>query len=287
MKEKKKVFIKNYHHIVSPSPWPFLMSIAVSNIAMGIVVYLHKNVPHILLAGMGMVVMIFTLWMRDIVREATFQGAWTRRHCLIMRTGFQLFIASEAMFFFSFFWAYFYGGVSPSIHNGVEWPPSGIFYIKPWGIPFYNTVILVTSGVFATCSHHMLKAGRLEQALKHLHIACLLGGWFTLIQGYEFYTSPFTIACSIYGSSFFLLTGFHGIHVIVGTIFLYVQYQRMRYNHFTRIKHLGLKLAIWYWHFVDLIWLVVYVCVYWWSWWCFGKEAEAIPNPFTFIFGKK
>lgn len=200
--------------------------------------------------------------MRDIVREATFQGAHTLRVITTLRYGFMLFILSEVMFFFSFFWAYMYAAISPSIQIGVTWPPLGIEPINPWGLPLLNTVILVVSGCYVTVSHHSLVGGNLEQALKHLNLTYLAGIVFTAIQYVEFRNSPYTIACSVYGSAFFMLTGFHGLHVVVGTIFLVVQYYRMKYGHFTVNRHLGLECAILYWHFVDVVWILVFFLIY-------------------------
>lgn len=270
----KKLYYKTYHHMVSPSPWPFLMSISVNLTAMGTILFFHKNVPHIMFFGLGLISTIFTLWMRDIVREATYQGAWTRRHYLTMKLGFVLFMGSEICFFGSFFWAYMWNAVSPAVQIGVEWPPVGVYYIAPWGIPMYNTVILIWSGMHAHASLHLIRAGKTYFATKYLHHAILLGVWFMTIQLYEFYTCSFTIACSHYGSAFFVLTGFHGLHVLVGTVFLYVQYHRMRRLHFTKHKYLGLQMGIWYWHLVDGVWIAVWLIVYWYTWWQFGKGAN-------------
>lgn len=259
--------------MVSPSPWPFLMSISVNLTAWGTILFFHKNVPHIMFLGLTFIVAIFSLWMRDMVREATFQGMWTRRHYLTMKLGFVLFMSSEIAFFGSFFWAYMWNAVSPAIQIGVEWPPVGVEYVKPWGIPLYNTVILIWSGMLAHGSGKLLKAGKLHFAKSYLYLAVLLGVFFMLLQAYEFYTCSFTIACSHYGSAFFVLTGFHGLHVIVGTIFLFVQYERMRCLHFTKHRHLGLEMSIWYWHLVDGVWIAVYALVYWYTWYQFGKTA--------------
>ena len=224
--------------------------------------------------GLGCIFWIFSLWMRDIVREATFQGAWTRRHYLTMKLGFFLFMSSEVAFFGSFFWAYMWNAVSPAIQIGVEWPPVGIEYITPWAVPMYNTVILIWSGMLAHTSVKLIRVGKTYYASNYLRLAIYLGGFFMLLQGYEFYTCGFTIACSHYGSVFYVLTGFHGLHVIVGTIFLYVQYERMQAEHFTKTKHLGLELSIWYWHLVDLVWIAVYGVVYWYTWYQFGETAR-------------
>ena len=271
---KKKFYRKTYHHLVSPSPWPFLMSMSVNTTAWGTVFFFHKNVPHVMFMGLGLIIMIFSFWMRDIVREATFQGAWTRRHYLTMKLGFVLFMASEIAFFGSFFWAYMWNAVSPAVQIGVEWPPLGLQYVTPWGIPMYNTAILIWSGMLAHTSGKLIRVGKTHYASSYLRLAIALGVFFMLLQGYEFYTCSFTIACSHYGSVFFVLTGFHGLHVIVGTIFLYVQYERMQAHHFTKSKHLGLELGIWYWHLVDGVWIAVYGIVYWYTWYQFGKGAK-------------
>ena len=260
-------------HSVSPSPWPLLMSSSVFTMAIGFVLWAKKGFPYLMLTGLFTVVIIFTLWMRDIVREATYQGAHTLRIVYTLKLGFYLFVLSELMFFVSFFWAFLHCGLSPSIEVGVRWPPEGVEALRPWGLPFYNTVILIWSGSWATTSHHFVKGGKKMEAMEALNYSILLGVLFTLVQFFEFKNCPFTIADSVYGSCFFILTGFHGVHVLVGTGFLIVMYYRLKWGHFTLNRHLGLECAIFYWHFVDAIWIGVFSIVYLWSYYEWGDEG--------------
>lgn len=265
---KKKYYLNGWHS-VSPSPWPLLMSISVFSTAVGFVLWVSKNFPYFMFIGLISIVLIFTLWCKDVIIEATYQGAHTLRVIYTLKMGFYFFVLSEAMFFTSFFWAYFHSMLSPSPEIGVSWPPKGIDAISPLGIPLLNTIILVWSGIFASASHHFCKGKNKEHALMSLNLSFLLGILFTIVQYYEFKWCTFTIADSVFGSTFFILTGFHGFHVLIGTIFLIVNYYRLKYNHFTPNRHLGLECAIVYWHFVDIIWILVYIVVYIWSYYKF------------------
>lgn len=265
---KKKNYLNGWHS-VSPSPWPLLMAISVYCMAVGLVLWMKKGFPYLLIVGVGSVCTIMSLWCRDVVREATYQGAHTLRVIYNLKYAFFLFVVSEAMFFSGFFWAYLHCGLSPAPEIGVLWPPAGVKAISPWGLPTLNTCILIWSGCLVTACHHSVKGGNQYNALKTLNFAWLLGILFTVIQYYEFRWCTYTIADSVYGSCFFILTGFHGFHVLVGTIFLVVCYYRMKWGHFTRNRHLGLECAILYWHFVDVIWLIVYGLVYFWGYYKF------------------
>lgn len=260
------------------------MSISVFSTAVGLILYLKRGIPYLLIPSFLTIIVIFSLWMRDIIREATYQGAHTLRTIYTLKFGFILFVLSEWMFFVSFFWAFFHSGLSPSIEIGVKWPPVGVQAIYPWGLPAWNTVILLWSGMWVTAAHHSVKGGNRERALETLNYAILLGILFSLCQYFEFRHAPFTIADSVYGSCFFLLTGFHGLHVVVGTIFLIVQYKRLQWGHFTLNRHLGLECAIIYWHFVDLIWLLVFAGIYIWSYYEWGTPQN---NSFSFILEKE
>lgn len=259
---------KNYYnafHSVSPSPWPLLMSISVLTSAIGLVLFMHNNISWLINMGLMSIVIVFTLWCICITREATYQGAHTLRIVYTLKLGFFLFVLSEVMFFASFFWAYLHASLSPSPEIGVSWPPAGVNAISPWGLPLLNSVILIWSGSWVTVTHHSVKTGNRKQAIESLTITICLGILFTIIQYYEFRWCTFSIACSVYGSSFFLITGFHGVHVIVGTIFLIVCLIRLILNHFTVNRHLGLECAIFYWHFVDVIWIMVWFIIYFWA----------------------
>ena len=265
---KNKYYLNGFH-AVSPSPWPFLMSISVFSTAIGFVLFVNKNLPYLMFLGLISIFIIFFLWCKDIIIESFYQGAHTLRVVYLLKIGFYFFVVSEAMFFISFFWAYFHVSLSPSPEIGVIWPPMGIEAINPLGLPLVNTIILVWSGIWVTATHHYVKGGNKEKAMETLNYSYFLGLLFTLIQYYEFKWCSFSIADSVFGSTFFILTGFHGLHVLIGTLFLIICYYRLKYNHFTQNRHLGLECAIIYWHFVDIIWILVFILVYSWSYFKF------------------
>ena len=268
---------KNYYlhgfHSVSPSPWPMLTGVSVFNLAVSFIIWVKLGSPYLMCINLTTIAFIFGLWMRDIVREATYQGAHTLRTVYMHKMGFYLFVLSEFMFFLSFFWAFAHSALSPAIEIGCKWPPEGIEAIRPWNLPALNTITLIWSGLFASTSHHFVKGGKKNWAMKALAFSIWLGVFFTIIQYIEFKNCPYTIADSVFGSCFFILTGFHGIHVLVGTIFLIVTYYRLKLGHFTINRHLGLECAILYWHFVDGIWIAVFFIVYVWSYYEFPKDS--------------
>lgn len=229
--------------------------------------YMHAYLGGGALLSLGLVMIIYSMfvWWRDIVREATFQGHHTYPVQDGLRYGMILFIASEVMFFLAFFWAFFHSSLAPTVELGAVWPPRGIEVLNPWQVPFLNTVILLTSGASVTWAHHAILAGQREQAIQALALTVLLAVVFTGFQAYEYLEAPFTISDGIYGSTFYLSTGFHGFHVIVGTIFLFICCIRLYRGHFTKTHHFGFEAAAWYWHMVDVIWLFLFVCVYYWG----------------------
>ena len=257
-------------HIVDPSPWPLLASLSLFNLVLGSAFYFHgKSVGSlIVLYSFFFLSLIAFLWWRDVVREGTYEG----KHTLVVQKGLKLgmilFIVSEVMFFFSFFWAFFNFSLAPSIQFGSVWPPYGICVFNYADIPFLNTLILLISGVFVTWTHKEILSKFSKnnfKAIFSLIMTIILAILFTVLQVFEYIEASFSIADSSYGSVFFMATGFHGFHVIIGTLFLSVCLIRMFKYHFTKDHHLGLVFAIWYWHFVDVVWLFLYLVVYWWS----------------------
>nr|ARH54759.1 cytochrome c oxidase subunit 3 [Trigonopterus sp. 4 AH-2016] len=252
-------------HLVDPSPWPILGSLSVFSFMMGLIKWFHYNEINLLMLSMLTNMLIMSQWWRDIVRESTFQGLHTIKVTKGLRWGMVLFITSEVFFFLAFFWAFFHASLSPSIELGLSWPPKGIFPFNPLEIPLLNTLILLSSGVSITWSHHSLMENNYPQATQSLTITVLLGFYFTILQMFEYKEAPFTIADSVYGSTFFMTTGLHGLHVIIGSIFLFICLMRMYFNHFSPSHHFGFEAAAWYWHFVDVVWLFLYMSIYWWG----------------------
>jgi cytochrome c oxidase subunit 3 len=252
---------KHPYHLVDPSPWPIVSSVAAGLLAFGGILYMH---------GVIAVLACMAVWWRDVIREATFQGMHTPVVQLGLRYGMALFIASEVMFFSAFFWAFFSSSLFPA---GGVWPPKGIHPFDPWSLPFLNTLILLLSGTTVTWAHHALIEGDRRGLIQGLILTVLLGMTFTGVQAYEYAHAAFSFrfdpgtpgAGGIYPSTFFMATGFHGFHVIVGTIFLAVCLWRAIQGHFKPDHHFGFEAAAWYWHFVDVVWLFLFVCVYWWG----------------------
>jgi len=255
--------------MVDVSPWPLSASIAVFLLTSGMVCYMHRVVNGMLLFFLGLFILILTLfvWWRDIVRESTYQGNHTMIVQRGLKIGFILFICSEVVFFGGFFWAFFHSSLSPSILLGAVWPPVNITGLNAFGVPMLNTAILLLSGFSITWVHFSLIYGNAIEVNNGFLVTLGLAVFFTLLQIGEYLTSPFNISDSVYGSAFFSLTGLHGFHVIIGSIFIAVCYVRFLNNEFTTKHHLGFEFASWYWHFVDVVWLFLYAFVYLWGNW--------------------
>nr|APX40959.1 cytochrome c oxidase subunit 3 [Cryptocephalus ramburii] len=252
-------------HLVDFSPWPITAAFGAMTMMVGLIQWFHQFDHKLLLLGLIINIMVSIQWWRDITRESTFQGQHTLKVSTGMRWGMILFITSEVLFFLSFFWAFFHNSLAPSIELGMNWPPKGIETFNPLEIPLLNTLILLTSGLTVTWAHHSLIENNYKKAMQGLFLTVILGVYFTILQGFEYIESTFTISDSIYGASFFMATGFHGLHVIIGTTFLLVCLIRLFLNHFSNIHHFGFEAAAWYWHFVDVVWLFLYISIYWWG----------------------
>nr|YP_010937551.1 cytochrome c oxidase subunit III [Ophiothrix exigua]WKW95560.1 cytochrome c oxidase subunit III [Ophiothrix exigua] len=253
------------YHIVDRSPWPIAGALGALTTTIGLVCWFHSDNVLTVLAGLLTLLFITTLWWRDVSREATFLGMHTTNVTTGLKLGFILFVLSEVMFFFSFFWAFFHSALTSTAEIGMTWPPTGINPINPWGVPLLNTAILLSSGASLTWSHHAIRHNNGADAWNALVVTILLGIWFTSLQAYEYWEAPFSIADSVYGSTFFVATGFHGLHVIIGTSFLSVCLIRLNKAHFSNNHHVGFECAIWYWHFVDVVWIFLFICIYWWG----------------------
>jgi cytochrome c oxidase subunit 3 len=254
-------------HIVDPSPWPILTAFSIFYMVFGIVVFLNKGHLGLSLLILGLFLTVFfsSLWWRDVVREALMEGQHTLPVQRGLRLGMVLFIISEVMFFFSFFWAFFHSSVSPTFNIGGVWPPTAIAVMDYKKIPLLNTIILVSSGATLTWSHYALLYGSRKETISGMLCTIFLAIVFTGLQYFEYTNASFNISDSVYGSCFYITTGFHGFHVLIGTCFLIVCLIRLTLHHFSRTHHLGFETAAWYWHFVDVVWLFLYVCIYWWG----------------------
>lgn len=259
-----KIFKQNHiFHLVSISPWPIIISLRLFNNLISLIIWFHK-INYIIIISFPCTILCLFQWWRDVIRESTFQGSHTYLVYLGLRLGIILFIISEIFFFISFFWAYFHSSLAPSIDIGQLWPPLGIKPFNPFDIPLLNTIILISSGITVTWTHHSILNKNFSERIKRLIITIILGLYFSLLQLIEYKESPFTISDSIYGSTFFIATGFHGIHVIIGTTFLLVSLFRLFSLHYRNKHHFGFESAAWYWHFVDVVWLFLYISIYWW-----------------------
>lgn len=254
-------------HLVEPSPWPLTSSLALLTTTLSGVMYFNNYANGGLLLTLGLISTIFSmsLWFRDIIIEGTYQGSHTSKVQQGLTLGFILFVISEVFFFISIGWAFFHSALSPTVELGCMWPPAGIEPLNPWEIPLLNTVLLLASGATVTVTHHGLIQGNRKYAITGLFATIALALFFTGFQVFEYINAPFTIADSVFGSIFFFGTGFHGLHILIGTIFISVGLYRLINYHFTDFHHVGLEAAIIYWHFVDIVWLLLFIFFYYWG----------------------
>ncbi|NDF11635.1 MAG: cytochrome c oxidase subunit 3 [Proteobacteria bacterium] len=263
------------YHLVDPSPWPLVAALAMLMLPTGTVFAIHgkhAGIPFAI-AGLSLVLFVMFVWWRDVVREGAKRPS---DHTSIvqhgLRLGMALFIASEVMFFFGFFWSFFHSSLTPRpileglwpIAEGI-WPPKGVKTFDAFDLPFMNTLILLLSGTTVTWAHFALLHKNQKELIQALTITVLLGMTFTLLQATEYHHAPFAFKDGIYSSNFFMATGFHGLHVIIGTIFLTICLLRARRGQLSPDHHLGFEFAAWYWHFVDVVWLFLFIFVYWWG----------------------
>lgn len=255
-----------YHpfHIVYYRPWPFLTALIVMRSFFVFLLFLSKLSFIFFLYFMFLLSICLYNWWRDVNRERVFQGYHTTYVFSNMRYGMLLFIVSEILFFISFFWSFFHSRLSPNYELGRLWPPTFSYAINPFDVPFLNTVILLSSGVTVTLSHHFMINKNSTISYYYLLFTIILGVYFTLAQLFEYLESDFLICDSVFGRTFFMATGFHGFHVIVGSLLLFFAFLRIKNNYMNYFHHVGLESSIWYWHFVDVVWLYLFMFVYWW-----------------------
>jgi cytochrome c oxidase subunit 3 len=263
------------YHLVNPSPWPFVGSVAAFIMAVGAVLWFHDILPvWLLLLGLAGVLYTMYAWWSDVIKEAR-SGDHTPVVQISHRYGMILFIASEVMFFVAWFWAYFEGffNFDAADHTarlaawGAHWPPSGVELFDPFHLPLFNTLLLLTSGTTVTWAHHALLHNDRQGLKWGLVLTILLGALFSFVQVLEYSQAGFSFSGNLYGATFFMATGFHGFHVLIGTIFLIVCLVRANLGHFTPQQHLGFEFAAWYWHFVDVVWLFLFASIYVWGSW--------------------
>ena len=277
------------YHLVNPSPWPLVGSVFAFLFALGLIMSMKslsigglKMGPGVLGLGVAGILYVMAAWWYDVVREAE-SGDHTRIVQISHRYGMILFIASEVMFFVAWFWAFFDASLFTGEHiqaarsafTGGVWPPKGVEVLNPFNLPLLNTLILLTSGTTVTWAHHALLSNDRTGLKLGLTLTILLGITFTCVQAFEYSHAEFHYAGNIYGATFFMATGFHGFHVLVGTIFLIVCLARAYAGHFTPTQHLGFEFAAWYWHFVDVVWLFLFSCIYVWASWGATIEGAA------------
>jgi cytochrome c oxidase subunit 3 len=255
------------YHLVQPSPWPIFLSFSLLAAAIGAVMSMHGYLygGDLLTIALMLVLGGMSLWFRDIICEGTFFGDHTKEVKAGLVLGMILFIISEVFAFLSIFWAFFHSSLSPAVEIGGSWPPQGITPLDPFAIPLLNTLLLLSSGAFVTYGHHALIKGDRKGAIVGTLLTVFLAIIFTAFQAYEYMGAGFTIADSVFGSAFFASTGLHGIHVIIGTIFITVGLTRIALYHLTDTHHQGHEAGIFYWHFVDVVWLFLFLAVYYWG----------------------
>ena len=261
------MIIKRNHsfHLVDQSPWPLSAALGALILTTGIVKWFHRYNLNLILLGLIILLLTTYQWWRDVIREGAYQGLHSIIVSAGLRWGIILFITSEVLFFFSFFWAFFHSRLSPTSEIGLIWPPTGIIPFNALQVPLLNTIILLSSGVTVTWAHHSLIENNYTQTFQGLLLTIILGIYFTSLQALEYWEASFSISDSVYGASFFVATGFHGLHVLIGTTFLLICLIRHSICQFSLSHHFGFEAAAWYWHFVDVVWLFLYISIYWWG----------------------
>jgi cytochrome c oxidase subunit 3 len=255
------------YHLVAPSPWPIFTALSLLNLTQSGVSTMHSfvNSNNLLTVGFILLILSMSFWFRDVISEGTYIGNHTLAVQRGLNMGVALFIISEGLFFLAIFWAFFHSALSPTVELGSQWPPKGIQAVNPFELPLLNTVILLSSGVTVTYAHHSLIQGNRKGVISGLIYTIILAILFTLLQGIEYNVSSFTISDGVFGSSFYFGTGFHGLHVIIGTLFISVGFWRIIAYHSTENHHLGFESSILYWHFVDVVWLFLFISIYYWG----------------------
>jgi cytochrome c oxidase subunit 3 len=261
----KNNFQAHPFHLVDQSPWPILISFSLFFMVIGGVLYLQGYNGYLFMLGLILTTSIMILWFSDVNSEATYNGHHTKQVKRGLVYGFYLFVISEVFAFISVFWAYFHSSIVPSVEIGISWPPLGITPLNPYAIPLLNTFLLLSSGAFITLGHHALLNGNRFWTYIGFIGTIVLAVVFTVFQYIEYSDSSFSITDSVFGTTFFAATGLHGFHVIVGTIFITVSFYRIIKYLVSKQTHIGIESSIIYWHFVDIVWLFLFIAVYCWG----------------------
>nr|AKM70254.1 cytochrome oxidase subunit III [Aiceona himalaica] len=259
MKNNQPYFILNL------SPWPLIMSINIFNLMISNIMMINYKINQFLFINLFLTMLISTMWWRDIIRESTYQGNHNFYIMNLIKLSMILFIISEMFLFISFFWNFLHNSLAPSIELGLNWPPKNINFFNPMIIPLLNTIILLTSSFTITLTHFFLLKNLKNKTILFLILTIILSMYFIYLQMIEYKQAMFTFSDSIFGSSFYMATGFHGLHVIIGMMFLIINLWRFNNLQMSFIHHISFELAAWYWHFIDIIWLFLYMTFYWWN----------------------
>lgn len=257
--------INQPYFILNLSPWPILISFNIFNIIISNIILINFKLNKFILINLILIILISILWWRDIIRERTFQGNHNYFIINLIKFRIILFIISEIFLFISFFWNFLHNSLAPSIELGLNWPPKNINFFNPLLIPLLNTIILLVSRFTITLTHIFLLNNNKKKRINFIILTIILSIYFLILQFIEYKQATFTFSDSIFGSSFYIATGFHGIHVLIGTIFLTINLRRIIKLHFSFIHHISFELSAWYWHFIDIIWLILYITFYWWN----------------------
>lgn len=256
----------NFFHLVTISPWPILSSVQLQSTILRSIIFLaKKSNKSPLTINTAVLILIAASWWKNTRIEANKEGLHQPISIKGIKIRILLFICSEVLFFISFFWSYFHRGSSPNIEIGQKWPPISVSSFNPINVPILNTLILIRSGFSITWAHHLIIEKNLIKSKIILIITCVLGVYFSLLQKIEYAQAQFSLRDSSYGTIFFMATGFHGIHVLIGTSFLIVNLAFISKIIINQKRHIGFELAAWYWHFVDVVWLFLYLSIYWWG----------------------
>lgn len=249
-------------HLVTFRPWPILLSISSIIIFIRIIIFLKLKI--LLYTRFILTFLILYQWWRDVIREGLYQGYHTKNVIIGIKIGIILFIVSEIFFFFGIFWTYFHIFLAPRIDIGINWPPKNITIFNPYHIPLLNTLILLISGIYLTWCHYRILLNNYYKSLISIILTIILGIIFIYFQFIEYSSAKFCINDSVFGSIFYIRTGFHGFHVFIGLLFLTINFLRIFYKNFSKSHHLRFEFAAWYWHFVDIVWLFLYLNIYYW-----------------------